>query len=82
MNRTAAFDAIVAATRDILELPEDRAISEDDSLKDLGANSVDRADILTDAMESLGAWTSLVEFGGARNIGDIVDVLANGGGKA
>jgi polyketide biosynthesis acyl carrier protein len=45
------------------------------SLKDLGANSVDRMDIVINSMESLGIKIPLVEFGKVNNIQGLVDLL-------
>jgi polyketide biosynthesis acyl carrier protein len=46
-----------------------------DRLKDLGANSVDRADIIMMTMESLSLNIPRVEVFGAETIGDLADVL-------
>ena len=46
-----------------------------DSLKEIGANSVDRADIIMFTMESLNIRIPMVKFGNAANIGDIVDIM-------
>ncbi len=64
--------------RAILEvLPEyaDREIGFDESLKALGANSVDRAEILMVTMESLGLKVPMVEFSSATNIGELIAIL-------
>ena len=45
------------------------------SLKDLGANSIDRMDIIVGAMESLDIRIPMLEFGAAKNIGGLVDLL-------
>ena len=46
-----------------------------DRLADLGANSVDRAEIIIMTMESLSLRIPRVELFGAKNIGELVDVL-------
>lgn len=58
-------------------LPE---ISKDDldgrmDLRDVGANSVDRMDIIIGTMEKMGINIPLVKFGEAHTINDIVNIL-------
>lgn len=45
------------------------------SLKDLGANSIDRVEIAQDSMEDLNLVLPRVELGHARNIRDLVDIF-------
>jgi polyketide biosynthesis acyl carrier protein len=72
-------DAIFAAVRrNILEiLPQvsPKAISPDKSLVDLGANSVDRMEVVTLTMEDLGVKIPLMSFAGVSDIGGLVSVL-------
>ena len=81
MTTDTAFEALVDSAREILGLPEDQVVTRADSLRDLGANSVDRADIITDAMEELGVWTALVSFADAQNLGELADVLEQKAGQ-
>ena len=46
----------------------------EDSLKDLGANSIDRMDIIVETMEELGIKIPMVNFGKCKNMKDIVDI--------
>lgn len=46
-----------------------------DRLADLGANSVDRAEIVGMTLEALALQIPRVELFGAKNIGELVDVL-------
>ena len=50
-------------------------IHADASLKDLGADSVDRADISTMSMEQLGLRLPLVELGKVTNIRGLIELL-------
>ncbi|MBS5745274.1 MAG: phosphopantetheine-binding protein [Cutibacterium avidum] len=75
LSRNTVLETLARVTREILELSESAPIEQTDSLRELGANSVDRADILTDAMDELGIWTSPIDFAAAQNIADIIDVL-------
>ncbi|KYF75177.1 phosphopantetheine-binding protein [Sorangium sp. So ce296] len=45
------------------------------SLKDLGADSVDRADISTSLKDELGVDIPLVELGKPGDLGGLVDLL-------
>jgi polyketide biosynthesis acyl carrier protein len=45
------------------------------SLKDYGANSIDRADIAIDAMEAVGCKIPLVDLGKVSNISGLIDLL-------
>ncbi len=47
----------------------------EESLKDLGANSVDRMDITIRMMELLDLKVPLVEFGDIKNMQSLVDFL-------
>ncbi len=47
----------------------------EDRLKDLGANSLDRSEIIEMVMESLSLEIPRVKVFGAKNIGELVDIL-------
>jgi polyketide biosynthesis acyl carrier protein len=75
MNKQEVF---VAIKRNILEvlpgLDEGRVVPEA-SMRDLGANSIDRADILIMTMESLRLKFPLAELGSLKNLQGLVDFL-------
>lgn len=50
-------------------------ITIEDSLKELGANSVDRAEILFMALEDSKVKIPMISFNDAKNIKDIVDII-------
>ncbi len=52
-----------------------RQIVSSDRLVDLGANSVDRAEIAMLVQESLGLSVSRVELFGPKNIGELADLF-------
>ena len=52
-------------------------ISIDHSLRDFGANSIDRVEIIMFTMEDLNLNIPRVEFGQAKNIRDIIAVFLN-----
>lgn len=75
MNRDEIFEVI---KENILEVIPDISIENitfNDSLKEIGANSVDRADIIMFSMESLNIRVPMVKFGNAKNIGEIIDIM-------
>jgi polyketide biosynthesis acyl carrier protein len=43
------------------------------SMRALGANSIDRVDVVIKTMQDLGLKIPLVELAGLRNIGELVD---------
>ena len=55
---------------------ESEMISYDKSLKELGANSIDRMEVLTMSMEELGLKIPLMRFAHVSNIEGLVDVLS------
>ena len=63
---------------EILPEIDSEQISIEDSLKEIGANSIDRMDIIIETMEKLGVKIPLVEFGQLKNIEGIVDLLYTG----
>ncbi|HBV98900.1 MAG: hypothetical protein JL50_19365 [Peptococcaceae bacterium BICA1-7] len=56
------------------EMPEEK-IRLEESLRELGANSVDRMDIVVKTMEAIGIKISMVETAQAANIGELVDLF-------
>lgn len=75
MNKDEIFEVI---KENILEVIPDISIENitfNDSLKEIGANSVDRADIIMFSMESLNIRVPMVKFGNAKNIGEIIDIM-------
>jgi polyketide biosynthesis acyl carrier protein len=75
MTRTDLLDLIAQHTRDILPGIDAHQFVASDRLVDLGANSVDRAEIAMLVQESLGLSVSRVELFGPKNIGDLADLF-------
>ncbi|MEW9701797.1 acyl carrier protein [Paenibacillus sp. SI8] len=75
MTKDEVFQKVKGCILEILpDLSEDE-IKIELSLKDLGANSIDRADIAVNSMEALGLKMSMVEFGQVKNIQELVNLL-------
>jgi polyketide biosynthesis acyl carrier protein len=73
--KASIFKIIVGHLCEVLPEINPEDVSMSDSLHDLGAGSIDRADIVVMTMESLSLDISLVELAGARNIEGLVDVF-------
>jgi len=75
MNKTDVLDLIAKHTREILPGLDARDFFESDRLADLGANSVDRAEIAMMVQESLSLSLPRVELFGPKNIGELADLF-------
>ena len=75
-----ALAAVTSAVREVLPSVPAAAVTLDASLKALGANSVDRAEILIISMDALGVRCPMVEFAQAADIGGITRILIDAGG--
>jgi polyketide biosynthesis acyl carrier protein len=71
-----AFRVITEVTRKVISDLEGHRFQATDRLLELGANSVDRAEIRMLAMERLGVEVSHHEFAHARSIGELAQLLA------
>lgn len=76
MTKDEIFQIIKENIIEIIPELSDRKIHPEDSLKMLGANSVDRAEILIKSMASLKVKAPLIEFAQAKNINDLSEILA------
>ncbi|WP_238651992.1 acyl carrier protein [Paenibacillus piscarius] len=75
MNKDQVLEIMRTKMLDILpDLPAER-IRREVSMKELGANSIDRFDIISDTMEELNIRIPLLHFGSLKNIGEVVDFL-------
>ena len=75
MTSADILDLIARHTRDILPGLDEHQFVAADRLVDLGANSVDRAEIAMLVQESLGLSVSRVELFGPKNIGELADLF-------
>lgn len=75
MNKEDVFALVIRHTCEVVPKLERYEFKPTDSLVELGANSMDRADILMMAMESLSLRIPRIELSGAKNIGELVDIL-------
>lgn len=77
MNSENIFNIICENTKEVIYELEDQEIKRSDSLANLGANSVDRSEIIMMTLESLNLQIPLVDTFGPKNIGELADLLAS-----
>jgi polyketide biosynthesis acyl carrier protein len=75
MNKSLVLELIAKHTRDILPGLDAHKFAESDRLADLGANSVDRAEISMMVQESMSLVVPRVELFGPKNIGELADLF-------
>lgn len=76
MSKEHVFEAVKNVIVEILPDVTTDAISIEKQLKDLGANSIDRMEIVTKSMQALEIKIPLMSFAGVSNIEGLVDVLS------
>lgn len=69
------LERIVRYTREVVPTLRSQRLSPQDSLRELGVNSIERAEILIMTLESLSLRIPLVEFSRAENIGGLAEVI-------
>jgi len=75
MTKMELLDLIARHTREILPGLDAHQFVDTDQLVNLGANSVDRAEIAMLVQESLGLSVPRVELFGPKNIGELADLF-------
>jgi len=79
--RSEALDRIWSVVKsvivEILGEVQPADIKETTRLVDLGANSIDRTEIVIDSMGQLGLRVPQTQFAGVKNIGEVVNILAD-----
>lgn len=75
MTKTEILNLIAVHTRETLPGLDAHQFVSADRLVDLGANSVDRAEIAMLVQESLGLSVSRIELFGPTNIGELADLF-------
>jgi polyketide biosynthesis acyl carrier protein len=75
MSQEEILQVIVRHTREILPGLDRHQFKGSDRLQDLGANSVDRAEIVMLVLDSLSLNIPRVETFGPNNIGELAELL-------
>lgn len=74
-TKSEIFGLIQVKLIDVLPFLEPEMITPENSLREFGANSIDRMEILLETMEALDTMVPMTEFGSVSNIQGIVDLL-------
>ncbi|EJQ38410.1 hypothetical protein IEE_05051 [Bacillus cereus BAG5X1-1] len=75
MKKEDIFELITQKAIEVIPELENYSFKPNDQLADLGANSVDRAEIVMLLLESLSLQIPRIELFGVKNIGELADVL-------
>ncbi|MNH84605.1 Polyketide biosynthesis acyl-carrier-protein AcpK [compost metagenome] len=75
MNKEAIVEVLIRNIREVLPGLEEYSFQVGDTLSDLGADSVDRAEIISLMLEELSLRIPRVELAGVSNLGELVEVL-------
>jgi polyketide biosynthesis acyl carrier protein len=75
MNKQDLVEIIGRCTREVLPGLDSHVFRESDRLVQLGANSIDRAEIVMMVQETLNLSVPRVELFGPTNVGELADLL-------
>ena len=75
MELSSIVTLIKSNLLEIIPELEGEEIDIEESLVDLGANSIDRGELITLTLETLELEVSRIEFVGAKNIKELADLM-------
>ncbi len=75
MDSDQIVGIIIVEIRETVPELAEQPIGRDDSMADLGVDSIERSEIILAAMEQLGLKIPMVQLHGPRNIGELADLL-------
>lgn len=75
MTKEHVYEVVRNVIMEVLPDVQSELISIEKNLKELGANSIDRMEVVTMSMEELGMKIPLMSFAQVSNIEGLVDVL-------
>ncbi|MED4649150.1 acyl carrier protein [Bacillus inaquosorum] len=75
MDKQKIFEVLVTNICEVLPELAGHMFEPEDQLVELGADSVDRAEIITMVLEDLSLKIPRVELSGVKNIGELAEVL-------
>ncbi len=75
MNVEDVFAIIVKHTKEVIPQLESHNFNLDDSLRELGANSIDRSEIVMMTLESLSLSIPLIHVARAENMGELASII-------
>jgi len=77
MDVNQIFNILCEHISDVLVLEDDQVITQTDSMAALGANSIDRSEIIMMTLETLELNIPLVDTFGPKNLGELAQLLAS-----
>lgn len=77
MAKEQVYEVVKSVIMQVLPDLDADMISIEKRLKDLGANSIDRMEVVTMSMEELGLKIPLMSFAQVNNIEGLVEVLTD-----
>jgi len=75
MNKVQVFELITRHTCEVLPELENHEFKFEDSLRDLGANSIDRSEIVMMTLEALSLNIPMITIARAENMGELASIL-------
>jgi len=75
MSREEIFNVIKKNIKEILENVKDEEITEEQTLKNLGADSLEIVEIVSRSMKQLKIKVSRTELAGLKNLGELVSLF-------
>lgn len=75
LDTATIFELVARHAREVVPQLASHSFSRSDRLQELGASSMDRAEILSAVLESLALRIARVELFGPRNLGELADLL-------
>ncbi len=75
MTKEEVFHIVKENIFEVLPFLSGKELAIESSLKDLGANSIDRTEIVTLSMEALNIRIPPADFANVKNIEDLVNLL-------
>lgn len=75
MNKEQIFAIVTRHAQEVIPALQGHQFQPQQSLRELGANSIDRSEIVMMTLESLALRIPLIETVKASNIGELVNVL-------
>lgn len=75
MNREEIFEVIKKNIKEILENVQDEQLTEEQTLKNLGADSLEIVEIVSRSMKQLKIKVSRTELASLKNLGELVTLF-------
>lgn len=77
MDSKQIADIVIAEIRETVPELADQSITPEDSMAELGVDSIERSEVILSTMEKLGLKIPMVQLHGPKNIGELAELLFN-----